>query len=259
MLHLIITEQKPKGKAELSTEHIIVMFVHAIKTIQKSMFPIFRVEQVNPTQQQVSVVGTGFFISANGNFVSVAHVFDNKNTTTKYFYFGRLPDNLENPPIEIEEIVRDDSNDIFIGRVKKKTPNFLILSKKIPDIGRTVCISGYPLAQLTSNAQGGLELGGVRRYFQPSFILDYAKAQSDNGKGVIRTHDGFLVRDFGLFGMSGGPVFDTSGTVLGIQGSVTSPRVSTGGNGRSISVENALTIKSALVLNFVKDRRIRFN
>lgn len=80
----------------------------------------------------------------------------------------------------------------------------------------------------------------------------------DNGQGLIRTHDGFLVRDIGLFGMSGGPVFDTNATILGIQGSVTAPRVSTNGI-RQISVENAAVIRSNLILEFLKTRRVRLN
>ncbi|MDP3057737.1 MAG: serine protease [bacterium] len=235
------------------------MFVNAIKIASKAMFPIFRVEQVTSSQMIVNVAGTGFFISSNGNFISVAHVFDNTTNNPKYFYFGKLPTDLQSPPIEIEEIIRDDSNDIYIGRVKKKTDTFFRLSSKLVDIGRTICIGGYPLAQITNNSQGGLELMGVRRYFQPSFILDYIKANSDNGAGKIRLHDGFIVRDIGLFGMSGGPVFDTTGTLVGIQGSVMPPRQSTGANGRTISVENAVVIRSNLVLDFIKHRGIRIN
>ncbi len=235
------------------------MFAFSIKNIKKAMFPIFRVDQIEQNQIRINVVGTGFFISSNGNFISVAHVFDNKIDKTKFYYFGKLPENIEQPHIEIEEMARDDDNDIFIGKIKKNTPDFVSLSKTIPDIGRTVCIGGYPLAQITKNSQGGIVLNGVRRYFQPSFVLDYTKSLSDNGQGKNRTHDGFLVRDIGLFGMSGGPVFNTGGMVLGIQGSVTSPRVSEGVGGRKIIVENAVVIKSSLVLDFLKEHRIRIN
>jgi hypothetical protein len=67
------------------------------------------------------------------------------------------------------------------------------------------------LATIATNSEGQLELGGVRRYFQPSFVLDSITADMDNGAGLIRKHDEFLVRDFGLFGMSGGPAFDAGG------------------------------------------------
>ena len=146
------------------------MFAKAIQKIEKAMFPIFLTEQVAPNQIKVAVVGTGFFINSDGGFVSVAHVFDNRTPQSKYVFWGYLPNNLQNPPLEITEVSRDDSNDIFFGQVQIKTPHFVSFSKKLAPIGRSVCIAGYPLATITNNSQGGLELGGVRRYFQPSFI-----------------------------------------------------------------------------------------
>ena len=64
-------------------------------------------------------------------------------------------------------------------------------------------------------------------------------------------HDGFLVRDFGLYGMSGGPVFDTSATVVGIQGSVTDVRKSTNGT-QTIDVQNAAAIRSERIRDLAK-------
>ena len=235
------------------------MFVKAIKVAKGAMFPIFRYEIISSSQGQVAVVGAGFFINSEGYFISVAHIFDNPKTSTKFLYAGRLSDEVQNPQLELKEIVRNDEYDIFVGNIKIKSPKYFYLEKKVPDIGMSVCISGYPLAEITNNTQGGLELGGVRRYFQPSFVLDRAVLNSDNGVGRIRKHDGFLVRDVGLFGMSGGPVFDVGGTAVGMQGSVTKPRISKNAAGRSISVENAVAIRSNLILNLLKKNNIRAN
>ncbi len=230
------------------------MFVKAIKKIEKAMFPIFRFDQISVNQSRVSVVGTGFFINTKGNFVSVAHIFNNVTLQTKFFFLGWLPDKIHNPSVEIEEIAKDDQNDIFVGRVQIKRSQFLDLSNKVPSAGETVCISGYPLASISNNPQGGLEVVGVRRYFQPSFVLDNAVVKMNNN-GINIIHDGFLVRDFGLYGMSGGPVFDVSGKVFGMQASVTDPRVSSNGT-NSISVQNAIAIRSNLILNFLKSKKI---
>jgi len=235
------------------------MFVRAIKIAKKAMFPLFRFEQVNEALFRVFVIGTGYFINRNGFFATVAHVFDNPTPQTKFRFFGFLPDSVHNPALEIAEVARDDDHDICIGRVQTISPNYLHFSRVRPEIGKSVCISGYPLAQIQNNSQGGLELSGVRRYFQPSFVLDYTRSSCDNGHGRIRMHDGFLVRDVGLFGMSGGPVFATNGQVLGMQGSVTSPRISTGGAGRSIAVENAIIIRNELILNLLRKNGVRFN
>ena len=234
------------------------MFVRSIKIAQKAMFPIFRWDQLSPQQVRVGVAGTGFFINSRGYFVSVAHVFDGANQDTKFLYIGKLPENLQNPRLEITEVCRNDDADIYIGKVELKTPEYFRLSKNTPNIGRSVCVSGYPLAQIGTNPQGGLEVGGVRRYFQPTFVLDKGVSNSNNGQGRTRKHDGFLVRDVGLFGMSGGPVFDTSGVVVGMQGSVTQPRASSNG-GRTISVENALAIRSGLILDLLKQNKIKAN
>ncbi len=233
------------------------MFVKAIKKAKDAMFPIFRFDQLSPDKINIVVVGTGFFINSDGYIITVAHIFDGANSNTEFKYFGNLPENVINPSLNIQEIAKYNENDIFIGKIDIKSPGYFCLDKNMPKIGRSVCVCGYPLARIQNNPQGGLELGGVRRYFQPSFILDLANINADNGQGIIRKHDGFLIRDVGLFGMSGGPVFNAKGTVVGMQGSVTDPRESVNESGRTISVENAVAIHSNLILSFLRKQKIK--
>lgn len=235
------------------------MFVKAIRIARNAMFPIFRLEQVNPTSIRINVVGSGFFVNRRGHFVTVSHIFDNPTPQTVFQYRGQIPDSVQNPPIVIQEVARNDDFDIFIGQINIRNPGFFYFSNSRPEIGRSVCLSGYPLAQISVNAQGVLDVSGARRYFQPTFILDHVRVNNDNGFGRIRTHDGFLVRDVGLFGMSGGPVLDINGRIIGMQSSVTQPRASIGGEGRTISVENAVAIRSGLMLDLLRRNHIRFN
>lgn len=233
------------------------MFVKSIQLAQKTMFPIFRFEKLPKNQTNIGVVGTGFFINPKGYFITVAHVFDTSNQNTSYKFWGHLPDKIHNPNIEIVEIARDDNHDIVVGKIALDNTDFSCLDTNIPLIGHSVCISGYPMSQISPNNQGGLELGGVRRYFQPSFVLDRVAIDIDNGKGLKRKHEGFLVRDVGLFGMSGGPIFDIEGRVVGMQASVTDPRVSSNG-ARTITVENAIAIQSSLIEDLLKKNGIKY-
>jgi S1-C subfamily serine protease len=232
------------------------MMVEAVKEIKKGMFPIFR-QIINGQQIQLASIGSGFFVNRNGIFITTAHLFEGTTNQTQFVYYGLLPDSLQNPPVLIQEIARDEANDIYIGRVNLPNAGFLKFTRSEPEVGKTVCIAGYPLPQITINAQGGFELGGVRRYFQPSFILDTMQANVVNAQGLVRTHNGFLIRDFGLYGMSGGPVVDVNGSVIGMQASVTDPRESTNGT-RTITVQNAVAIANARILQFLEQNGIEF-
>src|ERR671932_1658890 len=58
---------------------------------------------------------------------------------------------------------------------------------------------------------GGGFTGNIRRYWQPTFVIDATQAVIQN-----RTYDGYIVQHACLPGMSGGPVFDVEGKVRGM-------------------------------------------
>ena len=134
------------------------MFAHAIKQAELAMFPILRFVPVSPNGLNMAVLGTGFFINKKGVFVTVSHVFDNAPPNSEFKFGGRIPSEVRNPPIAIEEIARDDHHDVYIGRIRLKETLFLRLSRSLVPVGRSVCISGYPMAQVRwtpKTGQGG--------------------------------------------------------------------------------------------------------
>jgi len=215
------------------------MFAFAVAKITNSLFPIYRTTIVGQ-DITVAVSGSGFFVDAHGTFVTVAHAFDNAAPGAMFQFRGRSPDHFQNPALPLVEIARDDQKDILIGRVEglQLTHGLDVHEAPFP-LGTSVCVAGYPLAQLAVSPDGGLDVSNVRRYFQNAMALDYYT-------GVVerRLHQGFMMTEFSLFGMSGGPVVTTDGAVVGMQASVTNPRVSIGAGGRQIIIENAVAIGS---------------
>jgi len=230
------------------------MFINTVKKVESAAFPIFTWKDLGNGQLNIGVAGTGFFVDTQGHFVSAAHVFANKEPGVSYKYLGLLPEHLTSP-IDIEQVDEDLDYDVFLGKiVTESTP--LSLRDKLPNRGQSVCIIGYPLATLTPNAQGGLEVGGVRRYIQPTFVLDHGQAVAAVENQNPKTHVGFIARDVGLYGMSGGPVCDTDGVAFGIQASTLS-RTSTNGS-KSLSVENAVVIGPEKIISLLQKNNIHF-
>lgn len=186
------------------------MYQIAIEKIKKSIFPIFflSVEGENTT---MGVTGTGFFIDDKGHFLTALHVITEAPANSVFQYRGNIPDHIVNPPEAITEIYRDPIRDIFLGKLNiiNTTPVALVLDR--PKAGKSICLCGYPLAQLSINPDGSINVSAVRQYWQPTFIID-AVTIAENGKNYV----GFMTQDISLNGMSGGPVFDTDGIVHGI-------------------------------------------
>jgi S1-C subfamily serine protease len=186
------------------------MYQSAIEKIKKSIFPIFflSTEGQNTT---MGVTGTGFFIDDKGHFLTALHVITEAPANSIFEYRGNVPENIFNPPEAIIEIYRDPVRDIFLGKlnISNTIPVSLVLDR--PKTGKSICLCGYPLAQLSINSDGSINVSAVRQYWQPTYIIDTVTIAGD-GKNYV----GFMTQDISLNGMSGGPVFDINGVVHGI-------------------------------------------
>ena len=186
------------------------MYQSAIEKIKKSIFPIFFVT-TNGQQTTIGVTGTGFFIDDKGHFLTALHVITEAPAHAVFQYRGNIPDHIVNPPEVMTEIYRDPVRDIFLGKLNIDNTIPVSAAFDRPKAGKSICLCGYPLAQLSVNTDGSINVSAVRQYWQPTFIID-AVTVADNGKNYV----GFMTQDISLNGMSGGPVFDTEGVVHGV-------------------------------------------
>lgn len=186
------------------------MFADAVAKLSASIFPIFFAFEQDGSPA-LSVSGTGFFVDDSGLFVTADHIMTCAPAGSTYFYYGNLPDQLSQPAVEIERVASDPGRDLYLGRVEPRDYMRAVeLSGEMVRPGESVCLSGYPMAEVSINADRGV-VAKVRRYWQPTFVLDVTQAVVDS-----RVYDGYLVGHPCFSGMSGGPVFDAKGKVRGM-------------------------------------------
>jgi len=186
-----------------------IVFADAIASISESIFPIFFVQE-SADGPIMGVCGTGFFVDDRGLFVTADHFMTPAPDGCTHYFYGNVPDNVLQPALEIERIANDPQRDLFLGRVERGYSRPVASSLEPLRAGDMVCLSGYPMALVASNPRGGFT-GNVRRYWQPTFVIDATRTQIGD-----RVYDGHILQHACLPGMSGGPVFDVHGTVRGM-------------------------------------------
>src|ERR671932_2605290 len=192
------------------------MFADAVAKLTASIFPIFYAyeHEYGPI---MAVSGTGFCVDDSGLVVTVDHSMTCAPAGATYYYYGNLPDQLIQPAVEIERVASDPGRDLFLGRVGRNYLRAVELSGEAVRPGDFVCLSGYPMAEVSINAEGGF-VANVRRYWQPTFVIDATQAVVDG-----RVYDGYLVGHPCFSGMSGGPVFDVAAGRDGLAVSILTP------------------------------------
>src|SRR3954451_15907749 len=223
------------------------MFADAVATLAASIFPIFYAYE-HADGPIVSVSGTGFFVDDSGLFITGDHSMNCAPAGAEYYYCGNLPDELIQPPLEIERVASDPGRDLFLGRVRRDHLQAVELSSEAVRPGDSVCLSGYPMAEVSVNAEGGF-VANVRRYWQPTFVLDGTQAVVGH-----RVFDGYLVGRPCFSGMSGGPVFDGEGKVRGMA-AATVTRTEPVLDGEPIVVRNGIVLDREHIRAFLEQHR----
>jgi hypothetical protein len=98
---------------------------------------------------------------------------------------------------------------------------------------------------LSISPQGGV-VGSVRRYWQPTFVVDAIQVVIGN-----KTYDGYIVQDSCLVGMSGGPVFDMEGKVRGLAAATVARTVPDPGGNPTV-VPNGVVIDLEHIQGFLE-------
>jgi S1-C subfamily serine protease len=223
------------------------MFADAVAKLTASIFPIFYAYE-HEDGPIISISGTGFCVDDSGLFVTVDHSLNCAPAGSTYYYYGNLPDQLIRPAVEIEWVASDPGHDLYLGRVGRGYLRPVELSSETVRAGDSVCLSGYPMAEVSINAEGRL-VANVRRYWQPTFVLDKTQAVVDG-----RVYDGYLVGHPCFSGMSGGPVFDVEGKVQGMA-VATLTRTEPELNGDPTVVRNGIVLDGEHIRAFVEQHR----
>jgi len=219
------------------------MFADAVSRLAASIFPIFYTHGQGHNAV-IDVCGTGFFVDDGGHFLTADHIMSAATAGSTYYYFGKVPDRLSPSPVEIEQVASDPERDLYLGRVRRDYLQAAELSAEAVRPGDYVCLSGYPMAVVSSTADGRF-VGNIQRYWQPTFVVDATEAVIHG-----RRYDGYIVDRPCFSGMSGGPVFDAAGRVRGM-GAGTLTRTIPELEGDPIVVRNGIVVDVEHVRAFV--------
>src|SRR5215216_2655632 len=223
------------------------MFADAIAKLTESVFPIF-FTYGEGHDVAMEVCGTGFFVDDSGHFITADHIMNCAPAGSTYYYYGKVPDQLSQSPVEIEQVASDPTRDLYLGRIRRDYLRGVELSTESVRPGDYVCLSGYPMAVISTTADGRF-VGNIQRYWQPTFVVDATQAVIHG-----RRYEGYIVDRPCFSGMSGGPVFDVEGKVRGM-GAGMLTRTIPEREGDPIIVRNGIVVDVEHIRAFVEQHR----
>lgn len=131
-------------------------------------------------------------------------------------FCGCSQDNILSQAKGIKVIKRYPSKDLAICQVVDHSSQYLSVIEEKNKIGTSVCTGGFPASQLLINSKGGsfgLNLKKVKQYWHPSTITGLERNMNLK---MGKKYDAIVMNQFGIKGLSGGPIFNIAGDVVGL-------------------------------------------
>jgi len=171
---------------------------------QTISFPFFNISLTIPAQETEEVdAGTGFFVDSRGYIVTSEHVVDDPNADYKIIL-------QDGTPQTATVLYKDAVNDIAILKIpgENYAPATLGDSSAVTK-GEVVIATGNALGSMRNIPAVG-SVTGLHKSIQPSNTGDNQQTINDLMQSNMQLYPGH----------SGGPTFDLSGTVVGINDAV---------------------------------------
>jgi serine protease Do len=177
-----------------------------------------------PPAQPLHAAGSGFFISDDGYIVTNNHVVENASKVTIKTADGKeLPAHI---------IGRDPATDLAVLRVEGRGFPFVSFEDRAkPRVGDWVVAVGNPF-NLGGTATAGIVSALNRANVSGSSYVDYMQIDAPINRGN-----------------SGGPSFDLSGRVVGVNSAIFSPSGGSVGIGFDIPADVAAAVSRQLIAN----------
>ena len=218
------------------------------KNIKKSVVAI----GFNPNPQQITIVGSGFAISDNGQILTAAHLYNQLNEEQRQnlkanVMVGKIQDDVESYKwVPIKLIKKDDANDLALFQLDEYK-NTMLAKLDLGDsdeteIGQEVYFTGFPYAAQLINDGFGLTL-----------IVNRAIISNIKRDGVDPSHKRnlLIVDAISNPGNSGCPLIDAEmGKVIGVMTIAFRTKSQTV---KDLDVREPMHIAGAKPINLVKD------
>lgn len=193
----VVTRVVEKANDSVVTVAISKDVLNNSLDVFRQMFGVYE-EKVEPTNIERDI-GTGFIISEDGLIVTNKHVVSDLGAKYKVV-IGK------DETVEVVNIYRDPVNDLAIIKVNKSglKPVEMGDSSKLK-VGQTVIAIGTALGEFRSTVTKGV-ISGLGRGITAGWV----------GIGMEKLEDVIQVDAAINSGNSGGPLFDSSGKVIGV-------------------------------------------